>query len=134
MDVMTIDSLDGLRGPVEDFNRVSTGEDVFARFEDMAERGQLRPEIIDAVRDRLAALDEELIALTNDADLTNDVLERAASENPDAWRTYLTNATQLQTYVARLVETERKGSLMRSVGAFVLAAAIGGLITYNITS
>lgn len=148
MDVMTIDSLDGLRstkrrglaGAASDYDVLANQQLVMADFEDLAETGAIPQSVIDSVRSRFERVNAQFEALVSavegyqpDAGVTPEVLERAAQQSPSAWSEHMRAAADLYSDVRAIVGRESALSKLRSAAAFSVGAALGVLLMRRLT-
>lgn len=147
MEIMTIDSLDGLHGKprrrglagaASDYDVLAAQTAVIARFEIMAEAGQVPQATVDNIRNRVERLDTQLQALVEPAGfnpedgLTAEVLERAAAANPAGWSAYVSSAHDLYSDVTAIVGREGTYTKLRSAAAFTVGALLGALIVQRL--
>jgi len=144
MEVLTIDSLDGLRkrglaSVASDYDVVNAQQAVLVQFEEMVEAGQIPQATIDSVGSRVEQLNAQFDALVipvmtdPDQGVTNEVLTRAQQANPDGWAAYMRNAQAIYDDVRAIVGRERTWSTVRSVAAFTVGAALGALVVHRLT-
>lgn len=148
MDVMTIDSLDGLRstkrrglaGAASDYDVLANQQLVMADFEDLAETGAIPQSVIDSVRSRFERVNAQFESLVSavegyqpDVGVTSEVLERAAQQSPSAWSEHMRAAADLYSDVRAIVGRESALSKLRSAAAFSVGAALGVLLMRRLT-